>query len=305
MVTVEETESGSAVSGYLSRPGDVDRVLMSSRDVSVHGRFAGEFTTWGAGGLVGCDVLAEGPTRATSLCDWPPGVFVLGALVEGQARFADSTVRRDLPSSAVLLYPGNGPFLFDFADAFRYVIVKATARDLGVTTAGLNRLAGSRVVEPTPFASALGALLADGGSWADRSPTRGAELGDEVARLVRRMVRVSDERHFGVGAKGESAVLLEWIEERLPDPDLGPAAIAAAHHMSVRQVHRVFTDLGITCRRYITRRRLERIRADLTTSTRPVAATGLRWGFDDPAYLSKAFKREFGVSPSRVRRSQE
>lgn len=126
-------------------------------------------------------------------------------------------------------------------------------------------------------------------------------MGDEVGRLVQRMVRVSDERHFGVGAKGESAVLLEWIEEHLPEPDLGPAGIAMAHHMSVRQVHRVFADLGITCRRYISRRRLERVRADLATSHLPVATIGLRWGFADPAHLSRAFKREFGISPSSLR----
>ncbi|MFI0420039.1 helix-turn-helix domain-containing protein [Spongiactinospora sp. 9N601] len=99
--------------------------------------------------------------------------------------------------------------------------------------------------------------------------------------------------------------ILSFIEENLHRPDLDPAAIAAAHHISVRYLHRIFqqhhdTSVGA----HLRTRRLDHCKrdlADLALEHVPIAAIAARWGFAQPADFSRAFRRETGLSPSEYR----
>ncbi|NKZ06826.1 helix-turn-helix domain-containing protein [Actinomadura latina] len=106
----------------------------------------------------------------------------------------------------------------------------------------------------------------------------------------------------------ESAEMLrairEWIEERLPDPALSPAVIAAAHHISVRQLYRVFRPAGTTVARYVRARRLENCRRELSDpflGTERIGAIADRWGLPDAAAFSRAFRAAYGQTPTACR----
>jgi AraC-like DNA-binding protein len=95
-----------------------------------------------------------------------------------------------------------------------------------------------------------------------------------------------------------------FIEAHLADEGLTPAAVAAAHHISLRYLHRLFEDTGDGVAGLIRRRRLDRCRRDLLDPSlfgRPVAAIGARWGFGDPAHFNRAFKRAYGLPPAGFR----
>jgi AraC-like DNA-binding protein len=97
------------------------------------------------------------------------------------------------------------------------------------------------------------------------------------------------------------------IEQRLDDPDLSITEVAAAHGLSVRYVQKLFEDSGQNFSRYVRRRRLEQCRADFANPlNRQVSITDtcFRWGFNDSATFSRAFRDEFGVSPREYRRMQ-
>jgi AraC-like DNA-binding protein len=97
-----------------------------------------------------------------------------------------------------------------------------------------------------------------------------------------------------------------FIHEHLGDPGLTPSAVAAAHHMSLRSLHQLFHDQGITVAGYIRQRRLERCRRDLTDpalASRPVAAIASTWGFTNGADFSRAFRSAHGMPPAAYRRS--
>ena len=99
---------------------------------------------------------------------------------------------------------------------------------------------------------------------------------------------------------------LRFIEEHLGEADLAPAQIAAAHHISLRQLHKLFHASGTTVAGWIRQRRLERCGHDLRDprwSGRPVAAIGARWGYPDPAHFSRLFKAAYGVGPRDYRAS--
>ncbi|MRJ75130.1 helix-turn-helix domain-containing protein [Aeromicrobium sp. SMF47] len=100
------------------------------------------------------------------------------------------------------------------------------------------------------------------------------------------------------------ATAMAWIGTHLGDPDLSPPAVAAATGLSLRHLHRIFADAGVSVSGYIRTERLRHIRRDLENPHlrhRTIAAIGARWGIPDPAHLSRLFRSTFGLSPRDVR----
>lgn len=98
----------------------------------------------------------------------------------------------------------------------------------------------------------------------------------------------------------------KFIDAHLPDPGLRPAEIAAAADISIRHLHRLFSNSGGTLGDAIRERRLEQCRDDLTNpglSRKTITEIAFAWGFSDSAHFSRSFRKQFGVCP-RVFRAQ-
>jgi AraC-like DNA-binding protein len=142
------------------------------------------------------------------------------------------------------------------------------------------------------------------------SPGRVAELTGMSRAAVSALVKTL-ERDVGSGpaANGpRQAVLLQQvkdhIEEQLAGPDLGPATIAAAHHISPRYLRKLFEGEGDSVARWIRSRRLEHCRRDLARTElcdRSVSAIAARWGFTDAAHFSLLLESAYGRSPREYR----
>ncbi|MGY1630593.1 helix-turn-helix domain-containing protein [Geodermatophilus sp. SYSU D01186] len=105
-------------------------------------------------------------------------------------------------------------------------------------------------------------------------------------------------------ARDLMAAVRAHVEEHLADAALDPRSIAAAHFVSVRQLHRLFAGEEDTVARYVQRRRLERAREELARSGArelPLTAVAHRCGFADPSVFGRAFRAAYGVTPSRYR----
>jgi AraC-like DNA-binding protein len=95
-----------------------------------------------------------------------------------------------------------------------------------------------------------------------------------------------------------------FIQNNLGDPALSPGMIASAHHMSLRSLHQLFHDEGLTVAGWVRQRRLEGCRHDLSDpalAARPVAAIAARWGFPNPGDFSRAFRSRHGLPPAEYR----
>ncbi|MDX2852337.1 helix-turn-helix domain-containing protein [Streptomyces sp. PA03-3a] len=92
------------------------------------------------------------------------------------------------------------------------------------------------------------------------------------------------------------------VEARLLDPQLSPAEVAKTLSVSVRTLHRAFAEVDESLMAYVRRRRLERAREELIAldGRYTVSALAARWHFADVSHFSRAFKRQFGETPSSL-----
>ena len=97
-----------------------------------------------------------------------------------------------------------------------------------------------------------------------------------------------------------------FVEEHLGDTGLSPATVAAAHHVSLRYLHRLFESQDTTVSAWIRHRRLERCRralADPVMVDQSASAIAARCGLPDPAHFSRLFRQAYGVPPAEYRRA--
>jgi AraC-like DNA-binding protein len=114
----------------------------------------------------------------------------------------------------------------------------------------------------------------------------------------------------GIEGAAQRSLILRikaYIEENLTDPGLSPTTVAAAHHISVRYLQRLFEDQALTVSSWIRERRLEHARRDLVNPDQrgvPITVIADRWGFADSAHFSRVFKTAYGLSPRDCRHNE-
>jgi AraC-like DNA-binding protein len=93
------------------------------------------------------------------------------------------------------------------------------------------------------------------------------------------------------------------IRQRLHDPELTPARIAAACQLSVRYLHRLFAATGTTMGRWLIEQRLADCDAVLRDprSRESLATLANRHGFYDQPQFCRHYKRRFGCTPGETR----
>lgn len=113
--------------------------------------------------------------------------------------------------------------------------------------------------------------------------------------------------HAAPALTGRLALLSKLREDvmtRLGDPELSPANLATRHHLSVRYVHALFTESGISCAAFIRQQRLNathQLLASPAYAGIPISTVASRLGFNDSTSFIRAFRRQFGASPSAFR----
>ncbi|MFD4656215.1 helix-turn-helix domain-containing protein [Kitasatospora sp. NPDC058444] len=141
-------------------------------------------------------------------------------------------------------------------------------------------------------------------------PTETPRLGGIVVDLVAAWLARELDAEAAVPDDTRQRALVEnvraFVGRHLHDPELTPAVIAAAHHISVSYLHRLFARQsgGETVAAFVRRRRLEKAHRDLADPALralPVHAVATRCGLPRAAEFSRAFKAAYGLSPREHR----
>jgi AraC-like DNA-binding protein len=87
----------------------------------------------------------------------------------------------------------------------------------------------------------------------------------------------------------------------LENPDFGPIELANQLHFSESQLYRKLkATSGKSTAIFIRSTRLQLAKDLLITTNKSISEIAYEVGFNDPAYFSRAFKKEFGQAPSEV-----
>ncbi|GAB3843332.1 hypothetical protein GCM10029963_17920 [Micromonospora andamanensis] len=99
-----------------------------------------------------------------------------------------------------------------------------------------------------------------------------------------------------------------FITEHLGDADLSARTVAAAHHISLRTLYRLWEGEEASVAELIRLRRLDRCRRDLTSplhASKPIYAIAARWGFLDKTSFTRLFRATYGTSPQDYRQQPQ
>ncbi|MGW2815974.1 AraC-like ligand-binding domain-containing protein [Streptomyces sp. NPDC001415] len=242
-------------------------------------------------------------------CD--PELLQLGVTRSGRQSLAQGRGAASTGGAELLLSDTSQPYEAEVApdgDHARSLLVQVPRNSLTVPRAKVSAL----IARPLPAADGLGALLVQTLARAEADaahyrPQDTHRLGAVAAQLVDAFLA----HHLDLADPPESrpqallTAINAFIDRHLADPGLSPGPIAAAHHISVRYLHRLFASEGTTVGSTVRGRRLERCRLELADPrllARPVRAIGARWGYANPADFNRAFRAAYGMPPGEYRR---
>ncbi|BBC91250.1 hypothetical protein SRO_0074 [Streptomyces rochei] len=235
-----------------------------------------------------------------------PEILAFG-VTSGSHVIEQNRNRAALRPSDLLLFESSRPFE-TYADG-GCILIQFPRTLLPISPRHIDEL----ICRPLPGDQGMGRLLTsflthlteDSTSY---TPHDAARLGTIGLDLVTATLAHFLERESGIPADSRQRVLYmritSFIERHLGDTALTAGEIAAAHHISVRSLHRLFHQHGVTVRSWIRGQRLEHCRRDLADPLKrhvPIQAIAAGWGFPHPADFTRAFRTLHGITPSDYR----
>jgi AraC-like DNA-binding protein len=210
------------------------------------------------------------------------------------------------------VYDTSRPYQVSFDDTCRLLVLMFPHRELRLPHDAISEVTARRVSGRTGIGGLVAPLLVNLASRLDEiGGSQSARLADNIVDLLGTLYADLLSGRGYLPADPMHALMTRircFIEDNLDDPDLGPETVAAACHISVGYLHKLFRAEATSVSRMIRERRLEQCRRDLvapTTRGKTVGAIGAHWGFVDAAHFSRTFKATYGVSPREYRLSRD
>ncbi|MFJ9895905.1 helix-turn-helix domain-containing protein [Streptomyces sp. NPDC091280] len=241
-----------------------------------------------------------------------PELYHLTLMLEGELAFDHAERNGTFGSYDLQLADSSRPYDVRSPDDHEPRVVRGIGVDFAKALLPLPpREMGELVGRVLSGREGPGALLAELlvglGRQADTvRPADAARLGSVVLDLIsvcfaqaldaeRRLPQESRQRALALRIRA-------FIRQNLHDPELAPPAIAAAHHISLSYLHRIFQEQwpGETVAGSIRRSRLENARRDLEDPSlrgTPIQVVAARWGFVRASDFTRAFRAAYGLSP--------
>jgi AraC-like DNA-binding protein len=234
--------------------------------------------------------------------------FLLSLHCGGRAIWTQHGRRADNGTGSLVLLDTRRPFSVNAPTSPKTVNFMIPRRALearmGTAATSMAHVLDAR----RPFAGLASGFLAMLAKRIDEfdGPTA-PKLAEQAFDLVALALSVETDRSAVTLSSPKAVALLRLkavIEAHLRDPELKPAAAAAATGISVRYANALLALEGTSVERHILSRRLEQCRRsfeDPGQAHRTIGDIAFSWGFSDLSHFSRRFKAEFGCSPSDYR----
>lgn len=240
-----------------------------------------------------------------------PEYYKLGMQVRGYCVLDQDDREAALTPGDFAIYDTTRPYTLTFDQDFQMLVVMLPRARLSLRPDDMTGMTARRISGRRGMGALVSPFLV---GLADRMDADDLTTSVHLAGAVVDLLTATFAEQLGCASAVPAethrhALMLRikaFIDARLDDPDLSCMTIAAAHHISVRYLQKLFEGGGWTVTSWIRARRLEHCRLDLADpklDTLPVSAVGARWGLVDASHFARIFKTTYGHTPREYRLS--
>lgn len=275
------------------------------------GAFRGELLSQSVGQTRICRITADAHhvIRNRRLIALGEGDHYKVALqLRGRGRVTQDGREATLEPGDLTVYDTTRPYTLTFDDAFQTLVLMVPRDRLTIGKEQMRQLTAGRICGREGIGSLVSPMLQQ---LARLMPGGELPLSRRLAQNILDLLETLYYDRLDTPSecpetlrRSRLLAVQSWIDRHLDTPELYPEIIAAANHISVRYLHRLFQQEGTTVSRWTKERRLERCRQDLADpgyGRHGVSAIAARWGFLDAASFSRAFRSAYGQSPREYR----
>ncbi|WEO99829.1 helix-turn-helix domain-containing protein [Streptomyces sp. FXJ1.172] len=243
-----------------------------------------------------------------------PEMYAVGLILRGQQVIVQDRCEAPLGAGDLVVYSTSRPYAAVVEagrDTAASVVVQIPRAMVPVSSNRVDRILAARMSGREGVGGLLAGFLTHlATDTAPYPPADSQRLGSVLVDLITAWLAHHIDAAGQTPAETRQHIqfleIQNFIRRHLGDAELSPATVAAAHHISLRTLHRLFHHHahGATVASYIRRQRLAHARRDLddaSLSTRPVHAIAARWGFPRPADFTRAFRTVYGSTPTEYR----
>jgi AraC-like DNA-binding protein len=270
--------------------------------------FDGRVQMFDLGGLRVCHVHCDGPMKVDGSevmeWDWLTGgpIHVLMVISGALAIHRTGRPGISLEADEWCTLTQMGKFWAESAAGVEFMVLVAPGEELHSIVGGVARFSGrqaqARSGAPRVFRQILAEVIA-------QAPVLDAPSRLSLANaLIQALKAAIFDLAKAPGGQAQDQLyqrVCDLVESSLGREDLSIDYLAQRLNCSKRHLHALFArhNAERTLNDYINHRRLNRCRAELLIGGgRSIAEVAHRWGFQDPSYFARLFRREYGVSPS-------
>ena len=235
--------------------------------------------------------------------------FLLHTQLEGAAEIEQQDTKFTLRPGALAVVPGGIPYSVSYKEKGRRLILRIPHRVFHERILGRdNRDFRAHIYRGeglVPIVIELfKALTLEADKLTEPEQYTLAESFLELLAAGLRSKTRSDERAPDRAHSARIGRILAYLEEHYTDSELTPAKVALANGVSMRHLHNLFRQSGITVCKWIWERRLKTAREDLldpAMAGKSISEIAFCRGFNDSAHFSRTFKDRFGITPRELR----
>ncbi|MGW6361458.1 AraC-like ligand-binding domain-containing protein [Streptomyces sp. NPDC055092] len=189
------------------------------------------------------------------------------------------------------------------------VVVLGMPRDLlGPHAQALTRRSGTSVATDAGVRALCAAVLSGVGDHLDAlaAPRAARSMADALTGLLISALADVPAEHVELPGLSLLERIMQYTLANIRDPHLTGAAVAHAHHISLRRLQQLFQGEERTFRAWLLHERLRRIHQDLSDPalrSRPAGAIAESWGIRDTAHLARRLRTELGCTVAELRQT--
>jgi AraC-like DNA-binding protein len=246
-------------------------------------------------------------TASAMTDDVEPHVFV-GLQESGVSRFAQGGRTAEIRPGDLVVLETVKPYTVSFLGTVRTATVRVPTQTLGLPPPLLKGITAVRLSHDRPVvdtAAAFFSRLVRNQSAMDQADA--ARLAQPCIELIRAVLTTTVGRDDLAGGPLHDTLtqrVMAYLRLHLAERDLTADRIAAAHHVSVRQLYLTLSRAGISLGDWVRAERLTECRRELASPAHAhltIEAVARRWGFTSAPHFSRIFRTVYGMSPREWR----